>query len=296
VVGPEFELVFDKARGCIARWAFRGNKLVECGPRLNVWRAPTDNDGIKLRPDRRKLLDRWQQAGLDKLALRTLSFVVERLGSQVVQVVVSTQADAGESEAALLHQHIYRVYGRGDISVENVVVARAGLPPLPRVGLMLEVPGGFERFDWYGRGPHESYVDRKVGAAVGRYGGTVDEQHVPYVMPQENGNKTDVRWAALSRADGIGLLAVCQPVLEVSVSHYTAQDLYQALHTTDLVRREGITFNLDVGQCGLGGASCGPGTLPQYLIEPGTYRFGVRFQPFGSGNGDLAAMAREQLW
>jgi beta-galactosidase len=295
VAGPVFEVVFDKEQGGIARWTVEGRALIARGPALNIWRAPTDNDGIKLRPDRRKLLDRWQQVGLDKLTLHTQSFVVEALGPQIVQIAISTRADAGTDRGAFQHHHIYRVYGRGDISVEHVVVARADLPPLPRVGLTMALPGGFEQFAWYGRGPHESYVDRKAGAAVGCYEGTVDEQYVPYIMPQENGNKTDVRWAALSGADGVGLLAVCRPVLEVSASHYTAQDLSQALHTIDLKRRNEVILNLDVKQCGLGGASCGPGTLPQYLVEPDVYRFRVRFSPFGP-QGDLAAMAREYMW
>jgi hypothetical protein len=143
----------------------------------------------------------------------------------------------------------------------------------------MALPAGFEQFTWYGRGPHENYIDRNVGAAVGLYRSTVDEQYVPYILPQENGNKTDVRWLTLTREDGFGLLAAGQPPLEVSVSHYTAHELYQALHTSDLIRRDEIMLNLDYKQGGLGGASCGPGTLPQYLIQPGRFNFSLRLRP-----------------
>ena len=86
-----------------------------------------------------------------------------------------------------------------------------------------------------------------------------------------------LRWAALSAdSAGIGLLAVGTPPLEVSASHYSADELYKARHTCDLVRSDDVILNLDLRQCGLGGASCGPGTLPQYLVEPGTYTFRVR--------------------
>jgi hypothetical protein len=112
------------------------------------------------------------------------------------------------------------------------------------------------------------------------YSGTVDEQYVPYITPQENGNKTDVRWAALTDEGGVGLLAVGMPHLEVSAHHFTAEDLTAARHTYELRRREDITLHLDHRQSGLGGASCGPATLPQYLIEPGEMRFSVRLRPF----------------
>jgi beta-galactosidase len=294
VSGADFRLVFDKNRGQIAAWTFRSTPLLQNGPVLNVWRAPTDNDGIKLRPDRRKLLDRWVQAGLDRLESATQSMDVERLGTQVVRISVRTAAQAEDTTGRFEHQHAYTVYGSGDVIVENVVTASADLPPLPRVGVRMTLPAGFERFTWFGRGPHENYVDRKAGAAVGLYGGTVDEQYVPYIMPQENGNKTDVRWAALSDESGIGLLAVGTPSLEVSVSHYTADALYKATHTCGLVRRDEVTFNLDLQQCGLGGASCGPGTLPQYLIMPGRYVFRVRLRPFAKED-DLARLARVQV-
>jgi len=147
---------------------------------------------------------------------------------------------------------------------------------------------------WYGRGPHENYVDRNAGAAVGLYSGSVDEQYVPYIMPQENGNKTDVRWVALRNSQGIGLLAIGAQHLEVSASHFTAQDLYRAFHTCDLTRRDEITLNLDLRQCGLGGASCGPGTLPQYLILPGAFSFGVRLCPIAADQ-DPVRLGRELL-
>ena len=179
---------------------------------------------------------------------------------------------------------IYTVYGSGDVLIDTHVVPGEGLPFLPRIGLQLRLPGEYDTFTWYGRGPHESYSDRKGSAPVGLYSGTVDDQYVPYIVPQENGNKTDVRWVALTDSDGAGLLAVGMPVLEVSAHYYTTEDLTEAKHTYELVRRQEITLNLDYRQSGLGGASCGPGTLPQYLIQPEETRFSLRLRPL-SGRG-----------
>ena len=155
----------------------------------------------------------------------------------------------------------------------------------------------YENFVWFGRGPQESYVDRKAGVPVGLYSGTVDEQYVPYIMPQENGNKTDVRWAALCVGKGIddhgvGLLIAGEPLLEVSVSHYTSDDLYKSLHTNELTRQDEVYFNLDLLQCGLGGASCGPGTLDKYLVGAGEYHFSLLLRPFGPEDS-LPQLGRE---
>ncbi|MBL7201100.1 MAG: DUF4981 domain-containing protein [Anaerolineae bacterium] len=291
--GAGFRLAFDLQEGRIASWQSGGADLLVSGPVLNVWRAPTDNDGIKLRPDRQALLRAWLEAGLDRLDRETLSATVERIAPQVVRIAVRTKASAEGCAGGFDHEHTYTVYGSGDVVIDNTVVASDDLPPLPRVGLTMTLPGGFERFTWYGRGPHENYIDRNASADVGLWESTVDEQYVPYIMPQENGNVTGVRWAALSDEAGRGLIAMGTPHLEASVGHYTADDLYKALHTCDLLRRDEVTFNLDARQCGLGGASCGPGTLPQYLVTPGTYAFRVRLRPLAAGDSPMVLSRQE---
>ena len=177
-------------------------------------------------------------------------------------------------------EYTYTIYGSGDVVINTQVVPTGKLPPLPRVGLQMCLPGEYNNFIWYGRGPHETYSDRKLGARVSLYRGTVDGQYVPYITPQENGNKTDVRWVALTSDSGVGLLAVGMPLLNVSAHHFTTEDFAQATHTYDLKRREDITLNLDYKQSGLGNASCGPGVLPQYLLEPQEISYSVRLRPF----------------
>jgi beta-galactosidase len=100
------------------------------------------------------------------------------------------------------------------------------LPELPRIGLQMSLPGDFDHIRWYGRGPHENYPDRKESALVGVYSGPVQEQYHPYIVPQENGNKTDVRWAALTSRQGIGLLAAGETLLNIPAHHhYRMEDL-----------------------------------------------------------------------
>lgn len=175
----------------------------------------------------------------------------------------------------------YRIDGNGALDLHAQVTPGGAQPQsLPRLGLTLTLPPDLDTFTWFGRGPHESYVDRKTGTQIGRYQGTVDEQYVPYGMPQENGNKTEVRWVTLTDEAGGGWrVAGLSSLIDVSAHHFTAEDLTNARHTYELKRRDEITLNLDYAQCGLGNASCGPGVLPQYLLTPKPLEFAVRIEP-----------------
>ena len=275
---------------------FQDADLIVEGPLLNIWRAPTDNDGIKVACKwPHQLLHKWRKAGLDRLECRTESVSVMQPRPEAVQVMIVTTAAPEGLAPGLVHQHRYTVYGTGDVVVANQIHVDASLPPLPRVGVRMLLPSGLEEFEWYGRGPHENYVDRNAGAAVGRYRSTVTEQYVPYIMPQENGNRTDVRWLTLTGSNGAGLLVTAGRPLEASASHFTADDLYKALHTNELVPRPETILNLDRMQCGLGGASCGPGTLPQYLVMPGDWEFSFRLHPLADTEIDAAVLSRERL-
>lgn len=298
ITGLDLEIVFDKTSGTITRYTWQGTELVKSGPVLNAWRAPTDNDGFKWMSDdewirkQHKLLSQWLATGLDRLESQVEQIECSQPVPQAVVIRVTHRVKAQDVEAGFDQSVRYTVYGNGAVLMEQDVTCFGDLPPLPRIGVTMVVPEGFEQFTWLGRGPHESYVDRKAGVAVGLYSGSVDEQYVPYIMPQENGNKTDVRWAALQNEQGTGILAVGEPLLEVSVSHFDVDNLYHALHTNELVRQDEVYFNLDLMQCGLGGNSCGPRTLDKYMVWPGEYHFAVLFWPFSNGV-PLAKLARQ---
>ncbi|RME77237.1 MAG: DUF4981 domain-containing protein, partial [Chloroflexi bacterium] len=255
VDGADFCLVLNRKTGELISLAYQGGDILCRSPRLNAWRAPTDNDGFKANPTRPdKLLAQWLNAGLNQLHYRTEAVEIEQVSPRLVRFYVRQDVRASADAPGFTHHLTGLVYGSGDIVLHNRIVAEPALPPLPRLGLTMSLPAGFEQFTWYGRGPHENYIDRNTGAAIGLYHSTVTDQYVPYIMPQENGNKTDVRWLALVSENGLGLLAANSPALEVSVSHFTADDLYRAYHTNELTPRPEVILNLDVRQCGLGGA------------------------------------------
>ncbi|MGI6381489.1 MAG: glycoside hydrolase family 2 TIM barrel-domain containing protein [Anaerolineae bacterium] len=293
--GPAGRIRFDGETGLLTEWTWSDASLLADGPRLSVWRAPTDNDGFKFTPEiPGKMLARWLEAGLNRVAWNLESFQWERVAPEVVQVRTVHRVQAKEADGGFAHEVVYTVYGSGHVRTQHKVACDAGLPPLPRIGIELTMPAGYEWFAWFGRGPEENYIDRNAGVAVGLFEGSVDDQHVPYIMPQENGNKTAVRWAAVTNVEGLGLLAACTPLMETSVGHFTADDLYRAFHTSDLAPRPETIWHLDARQCGLGGGSCGPRTLEKYLVPASTYRFEVLFRPVQADLATLRRLARER--
>jgi beta-galactosidase/evolved beta-galactosidase subunit alpha len=154
------------------------------------------------------------------------------------------------------------------------------LPPtLPRIGLYGSLGAGLERVAWYGRGPGESYRDSRTGCPVGLYQTTVDALHFPYAVPQENGNRTDVRWVSFTGEDGGGLLVEAEDTLNFTAHHYTLEDCIKAAHDDELPRRDEIFFHLDYAHHGLGSAGWGPDALPRDSLVPEPFAFCWRFSP-----------------
>jgi beta-galactosidase len=168
------------------------------------------------------------------------------------------------------------------MEVKNTITVNGNnVPPLPKIGMQMQLPASFRNLSWYGRGPFESYWDRKSSARVGEYSGQVADQHFSYIMPQENGNKTDVRWAAITDSVGVGLLVMGNPTLDFSAHDYTDADLLASKTSQNLSRGLTTTLNLDYKLMGLGGDdSWTPRTHPEYLLTDKEYSYSFRLRPF----------------
>ena len=287
VTGKAFELKFDRKRGRIASLKANGTEFLVNGPEFSIWRALTDNDGIKLKPldwQQHKSMFRWLEAGLDQLKLKPLTSEAVALPGGAVKITAAVSGSVKTAADAFTVIQQCVVMPDGEIRLSNRMAIEETLCDLPRLGFEMVIPAGFEKLTWFGRGPQESYWDRKTGYAVGRYESTVTDQYVPYVMPQEHGNHTDVRWMALRNENGDGLLISAPEHMEFNASHFTAADLYAAKHTIDLTPRPETILHLDYHQSGLGTASCGPGTLDRYRLFPGLYQFNYRIRPFRGKN------------
>jgi hypothetical protein len=385
VNGSDFQLVFDKQAGTIVSWRYNGIELIQCGPQVKFWRAPTEND-LNTWGDERAAIH-WRAVGMDQLQERIesvsvvqpnaqlleirvasvvglreggelpppptreemlrelgmgvrallnedlLTSVCERLvvpyenlpgetkesrilglvqqtaeanrlfdlmktiydlyvergkpvPSQLEEIVAAGKLDLDAAPKRAAHfacDYLYTIFSNGEVHVETHVVPEVEVLFLPRFGLQVQLPDGFEQLSWYGRGPYENYIDRNVGSAVGIYDSTVSEQLVPYVLPQENGSKSDVRWVSLTNRVGVGLRASADRLLEVSAHHFTPEDLTAAKHPYELVKRPETVLHLDYGQSGLGSASCGPGRLPKYRLLPEEMRYHVYLRPYSNG-------------
>ena len=246
---------------------FDGREVMAAPLQLQIFRGPTDNDGIKgWSGQENKPLGFWLGAGYDQIELQPVESRIE--GDAVV--TQTRGVCAANPSAFELHQ-IWTM--QGDVlRVSNRFVIAQGLPDVPQLGLTLALKEGFENLSYFGRGPGENYCDRQAGNAIGLYHSTVSEQYVPYILPQEHGNHTDVRQITLDDGAIAVEFRACSGPMEAKASHFTPHDLLPAMHTFDLTPHEETWVTLNVKQRGLGTASCGPDALDQYKIWPGEYR------------------------
>ncbi len=295
VSGVQFEAVFDKVDGKLASYNFNGLEMIADGPEENFWRAPTDNDerGWVGRED--CIAGKWRESGLDMLLRNVKNVSVENINEQAVEITVA--ANFGKAGQYIAFETVvkYLIAGNGSITVNTRFIPKCEVHYLPRLGFTLQMPHGFEQFAWYGRGPHESYADKKESALVGVYKGTVDEQFENYIIPQENGNKAETRWAALTNGNGMGLILCGAPYFDISVHHYTAKDLTEAMHTTDLKKRKETVINIDYTQSGLGNHSCGMDAWPleKYWLKAEETNFEFVMVPYSSANGSEMSLYKK---
>ena len=287
VAGSGFTVRFDRLTGALNSFVRDGHELIASGVEPNYWRAPTDNDFGNQMPRR---LAVWRQASRYRDLL-----TIEGRETSLDQVIVTVVYELADGQATQTLK--YTVEEDGEIAIRSALALKPGakLPEMPRVGLKLALPVEFDRVQWYGRGPFESYWDRKTAAFVGLYEMTAAEP-LPYVSPQEYGNRTDTRWVAVRDAEGRGLLVSGDPVLEFSAHPFWPEDLTQesrgSKHPPDIPRRDLVCLTLDHAQMGVGGDdSWGARVHPQYTLPAKGYSFTLTLRPLGPGDdpGSLAA-------
>ena len=283
IVGGNFEIIFDNQTGVMKSWRVDGAELIASPLRPDFWRAQTDNDRGR---NNLKSQGIWRYAHQDAQP-RSIALVDK--GDHI-----EIQGDSYLPKAGgAVWQTTFDVYGSGDvIETAKFSHAKTDLPQLPRLGMQMALPAGFERITWLGPGPQETYSDRK-DSRVGVYSGTVDEQfYTDYTEPGESGNKADVRWVALTDGKGAGLLAIGMPRLSVNALHYGTEDLNAGKHAFELPRRDFITLNLDWKQQGAGGDnSWGAWPHKEFLIPCAEQSYRFRLHPLRAGE-DPEAVAR----
>jgi beta-galactosidase len=295
ISGEGFSVSFDKVAGVMNSFKKDEIQLVESGLVPNFWRAPIDNDfGNNLHKRSRV----WREAGKNR---QVAAVTVNPKGNNQTEVVYKFNLvnEAGDKIAD--YQTTYTVYGTGDIVVDNhFKMTQNELPEIVRMGMNMIMPRRFDQMTWIGRGPHESYWDRKTSAFVGLYQGSVADQYWAYLRPQENGNKTDVRWVAVTDSEGNGIFFEGLPLLEVS-AHHNLQEDFESMertdgrqregevvvnrHTTDVKPRDLTSVNIDFKQMGVGGDnSWGARTHDQYRLTGTEYKYSFRMKALKPGD------------
>lgn len=273
ILGARERWVFDKVRAVLTAWESDGRALLRTGPRMYFWRAPTDNDrGFQ------PVAKVWREAHLNLLHHRTDDVTVTVEDDSRIRVAVRVWIGPPRWSWGLAAQYDYRFHGDGRVELSVAVDPQRNPPPsVPRVGLQLTLPVAFDRVRWLGRGPGEAYVDPKQAQRFGWWQATVDELYTPYLRPQENGNRTDVRWVEFTDAAGHGWRASGVP--HFSIHRFTPEDFESARHPQELTPRDYLTVHLDHAHYGLGSNSCGPEPWECYRLRTQPWRFTVTLEP-----------------
>ena len=272
-----FEVVIDKVTGYITNYTYAGKQLMTQGPVPNYYRAMIENDTY-LGTDNSDLK---HTADLFEVE----SIEVEQLEKMVKVTVTGAIPTAIETPNTIT----YTIFPNGQIVVNNTATIHSE-KALTRVGMKISVPEEFENFTYYGRGPWENYSDRNTGSFISTYKTTVDEIEAlnKYLRPQENGNHTDVRYAAVRNEAGVGFMVHPEEIMETSLSKYEDEAMDEQRHMYQVAQNDGyLVFNIDQVQRGLGGAICGPEPLAQYKLENNaTYSHTFRIVPFVEATDD----------
>lgn len=315
VSGKTFNLKFNKLVGTITDMEYFGTPVLQtnpeaiygvrqdtkmlykdtmatariAGPMLNIFRAPIDNDymfGGGYGP-------KWRDAALYDMRPKVKNITVEK---QSDALTITADIESKSPKGYSVRQHsTWKIYGNGFIDISTEFDPDKLEYPLGKLGFLLQMPEGFEKVSYYGAGPHENYRDRLQSAAIGRYGTSADDMFEPYLRTQDCGNRSNVRWFAVSNHNGVGLMFVADSLMNFSALHYTPLDLEKANHPYELTRRKETILTVDLQHCGLGGGSCGPGPMEKYLLktEKASFRFSIR--PYIGNMGDMGDVAKIKL-
>lgn len=283
ISGPDFTLTFDRTRGDLTSWFIRGSNLLfsnDPSPlRLSFWRPPTDNDARSTTPQ-------WRRWGLDVLTTQLRSFEITRIGPSEIRVEVTTFLAPPILAWGFAVRTIYRVLSSGAVTVTyDVLLTDTAPATVPRIGIDIHLSDCITKARWYGRGPGESYPDKKLAQRVGIYESSIEDLHTAYDVPQENGNHCSTQWVEVLTPAGFGVRAIMDggEAFDFGASRYSARELEQADHQGELELLErtgkGVYWRVDHRVAGVGTAACGPGVKEVDQVACGGWEFEFEFRP-----------------
>ena len=292
VFNDNIKVVFDNISGELKNYVVNKKEFINKSPHLNFWRAPIDNDYGNDLPGRSK---EWKLASKNR---SLINFNYETLNNNKVKVIVEYELSNINSS----YTTIFLVNSNGEIKISNDFQYKGKLSDaeMPRFGMNFQIPEIYNNVSWYGRGPHENYIDRKDSAFIGIYESLVSDLAFDYSRPQENGYRTETKWLKLTDENGIGLKIYGLPNISFSAHNNTIEDFDDGIRENnpgeelssrtrivkkqrkpiDIPKRDFISLNIDLKQMGVGGDnSWGARPLIKYLIQPGNFKYSFIIKP-----------------
>ena len=286
VTGQRFKATFSKTQGTLSGYTYDGVQMLSKPLLLNVFRLPTDNDGRRT--------ESWDNMGLRKLTVKANGTEVSRSDDGSTVCITLRSTHTGKNGTAFDVMLNFYVDGNGTLMVNSIVNPALKDAVLPRLGFRLEMPAAMEQLQWFGRGPWDSYRDRKEACLPAIYQSTVTDQYEDYIMPQEHGTKQEVRWMALRNSDGQGLLFAAPDQMAASAVHFRPEDNYtdrnnRSKHTYQFKTCQTAVVSLDAATRGLGNASCGPDVMERYELKAANTPFRFFIMPLTNQQSPITA-------
>ncbi len=271
--GEVVTVSFDKKKGLLSAYEVNKENWLTSPLTLNTWRAAVDNDKGTSMPEKAAI---WKDIE-SKLEIKSFSW--KKLANNKVMVSVH------KFNKSIANFYLnYTVDANGKIKVQYVFERlKKGISLIPRMGMNLKLPEDMNMVNYYGRGPHENYPDRNQSALVGIYNAEAKDFYVPYIRPQENGYRTEVRWLEVRNKNKQGLKFSSQIFLNFNINHFNNEDFEPTVknrHTIDIKPRKHVNLNIDYRQMGIGGDTSW-GLLPYqpYLINPEPMKYTFFIEP-----------------
>lgn len=283
VSSEKFSMNFSRIEGTITDFVYDGELLIKRGPVLNIFWPTTDNDWCFGNDD--GFFKIWKNAGLDKIHHYVRDVSVIGSGADAVEIACSAAVAAPTYMPVFYVKYIYRISASGEIKIEIDAVPGEykkgeSVPCIPKIGTQSVLAPGMKEASWYGRGPIDNYQDKMHGALIGKYSMNIDNLFEHHIKPQENGNRSEIRWVEMEKESGAGLCIRGDRLMNFSARFYTDEELAKKKHDDELIKVPECIFNFDYKVAGVGTGSCGPKTLDQYRVVPQNAKFNIFITPY----------------
>ena len=273
IKGREFAYTIDKRTALFTEMKFAGREYLNHPMKLNIWRAPTDNDMY--------IKSEWKKAHYDKAYTRAYTTEVVQ-GKHGVKITSHASVVAETVQKILDVTITWKIEAAGKIDADIAVTKDNEFPDLPRFGVRMFLDKKLSAARYFGMGPQESYCDKHQAASHGLYQANVDDLHEDYIRPQENGSHYDCEYVELNNSR-YGIVASAEKAFSFNASYYTQEELEKKTHNYELIESDSVVFCVDYALNGIGSNSCGPVVLEQYRFDDVLFRFQFTLIPYVKG-------------